>query len=112
MRSPARDSSAQIKLVATAASLLLLALIVGGNVASSAWDGGASRAVVGARAPVQGTPTPTPTATQTPPPPCGLYWRLVNSPNPGPYDISYGVAAISANDIWAVGFYQGGSGGL
>jgi glucose/arabinose dehydrogenase len=75
------------------------------------------------------TPTPTRTATNTPPPPtstgtgtpaasptatppCPSGWAIVNSPNPGatrtatPADTNVnGVAAASANDVWAVGEY-------
>lgn len=38
---------------------------------------------------------------------CGLAWRVVSSPNPGGIGASllYEVAAISANDVWAVGLY-------
>jgi hypothetical protein len=48
----------------------------------------------------QGTPTVTPT--------CQPAWRVVPSPNFGPYD-NYldGVAALSADDVWAVGYYGG-----
>jgi len=37
---------------------------------------------------------------------CPLSWNIVSSPNPGAfYNRIYGVAAISANDVWAVGSY-------
>ncbi len=55
------------------------------------------------------TPSPTPTniATGTPMPTCGLYWRVQSSPNINSY-IHYltGVAAVSANDVWAVGYHD------
>jgi hypothetical protein len=36
----------------------------------------------------------------------GSQWQIVASPNPSPeFNTLYGVAAISANDAWAVGFY-------
>src|SRR5205814_7682090 len=52
---------------------------------------------------------PCATATATPPPACGLAWRVVPSPNQGNNDILNGVAAVAANDIWAVGQTDGGS---
>ena len=41
----------------------------------------------------------------------GTSWSVVSSPNPGTDD-NYlsGVAAVSANDVWAVGYYDNGSG--
>src|SRR5205823_6322194 len=37
----------------------------------------------------------------------GSNWSIVLSPNTGVYRIAlYGVAAISANDVWAVGYYS------
>ncbi|HVF99574.1 MAG TPA: proprotein convertase P-domain-containing protein [Chloroflexia bacterium] len=59
--------------------------------------------------PVQGSATATRTATRTatvlvtPQPGCDAAWRVVQSPNPGGNDVLYGVDAVSANDIWAVG---------
>lgn len=39
-------------------------------------------------------------------------WNLVNSPNPSTYGSALsGVAAISANDVWAVGYFYPGSSG-
>ena len=40
----------------------------------------------------------------------GSNWSIVSSPSPGTYNGNdlYGVAAISANDVWAVGWYQSG----
>src|SRR6478672_1156291 len=54
---------------------------------------------------VTDTPVSTPTV-----PPCGQVWRVVSSPNQGA-DSNYlqGVAAVSANDVWAVGHYNNGS---
>jgi hypothetical protein len=42
----------------------------------------------------------------------GSAWSVVSSPNPSTHD-NYlnGVAAVSANDVWAVGYYGGSSGG-
>lgn len=41
----------------------------------------------------------------------GSQWSIVSSPNPSPmYNLLYSVAAISANDVWAVGFYANTSG--
>ncbi len=65
-------------------------------------------------APGTATPTPTRTFTFTPTPtptspPCGLTWRRVNSSNPSSDNYLYRVAAISANDVWAVGYYSSGS---
>jgi hypothetical protein len=43
----------------------------------------------------------------------GTDWRAVSSPNPGTViNQLTGVAAVSANDIWAVGFSSGSIGGL
>ena len=43
----------------------------------------------------------------------GTSWSLVPSPSPGTYNgnVLTAVAAISANDVWAVGWYQSGSTG-
>ena len=41
----------------------------------------------------------------------GTQWQIVSSPSPSPmYNILYSVAAISANNVWAVGFYANNSG--
>ena len=48
---------------------------------------------------LQGTPPTTP-------PPCGLAWRIVPSPNLDLRSGLSGVAAASANDVWAVGDYE------
>jgi len=50
---------------------------------------------------------PPPNLTPTPTPPaCVPAWRVVDSPNPDPaHDAIFGMAAISANDVWAVGDY-------
>ncbi len=49
------------------------------------------------------TPTRTFTITPTPAPSCGLFWRGVNSPNASNANSLGAIAAVSANDIWAVG---------
>lgn len=50
------------------------------------------------------TSTPTPTATI---PACGLAWRAVPGADTGPsYSALSSVAVLSANDIWAVGYYE------
>lgn len=36
----------------------------------------------------------------------GKRWSVVSSPNPGPYNMLNGVAAISATDAWVVGNYE------
>lgn len=42
----------------------------------------------------------------------GTQWRIVASPSPGGrYAILYSVAAVSATDVWAVGFYGNSTGG-
>src|SRR5262245_54262964 len=48
------------------------------------------------------TPTVTNTPTVTPIPPCGLVWRFVDTPRDSAAQLS-DVAAISPDDIWAVG---------
>ncbi|HLX39627.1 MAG TPA: hypothetical protein VKR42_03805 [Ktedonobacteraceae bacterium] len=35
---------------------------------------------------------------------CGKSWTLVPSPNPGTQNVFDGIAAISQNDVWAVGY--------
>jgi len=43
----------------------------------------------------------------------GTNWQIVSSPNAGPYSNDlYGVAAVSASNIWAVGDFDSVSGGL
>jgi hypothetical protein len=72
---------------------------------------------------VNGTPTLTPVATpsSTPmatptlvntntPNPCPPVWSVVTSPNPTSSDTLYGVSAVSANDVWAVGNHGDGNG--
>ncbi len=57
------------------------------------------------------TPTSTPTVTNTPDP-CAPVWSVVSSPNVGTGEnYLQGVAAISANDVWAVGLSQFGNSG-
>src|SRR5205814_175130 len=58
------------------------------------------------------TRTPVRTASPTQTPQCDAVWSIVTSPNPGSTgnDLN-GVAAISANDVWAVGVYGIGSQG-
>src|SRR5437588_812932 len=52
------------------------------------------------------TISPTPTAI----PECGLAWRAMPSPNNGASSNDlYGVAVVSANDVWAVGYYYDAS---
>src|SRR5438128_549063 len=55
------------------------------------------------------TPTDTPTSTPTPtntPDPCAPVWSVVSSPNVGTRsNYLNGVKAVSANDVWAVGYY-------
>ena len=43
----------------------------------------------------------------------GASWRLIPSPSPGTYNgnVLNAVAAVSSNDVWAVGWYQSGSTG-
>jgi hypothetical protein len=52
------------------------------------------------------TSTPTPTG-----PPCGLLWRVVPSANANVVNnYLVGVAVVSANDVWAVGYSDSGIG--
>src|SRR5207244_3701461 len=40
----------------------------------------------------------------------GSQWSVVTSPNPdNNQNFLYGVAAVSANDVWAVGYYGSGT---
>jgi hypothetical protein len=72
-------------------------------------------AVLGASALVIGSAKAQPFApgledTPTPIPDCGLNWRPITSPNSGTNSNQLrGVAVVSANDVWAVGDYAGGS---
>src|SRR5207249_9009015 len=60
------------------------------------------------------TPTPRPTVTGTPPtatntplPGCEPAWSVVSSRDPSPsLNYLFGVAPVSANDVWAVGIYD------
>jgi len=53
------------------------------------------------------TPATTPSSTPSPSLTCGPAWRVVSSPNVGSRkNFLFDVAAISANDIWAVGRYE------
>ncbi|MFL5733291.1 MAG: S-layer homology domain-containing protein [Chloroflexia bacterium] len=74
--------------------------------ASGAPRGGYSNTVetVAIDTPVDGA-TATPTSTGTPG--CVLAWRATSSPNIGTTsDWLNGVSAISANDVWAVGYWE------
>src|SRR6476620_7212745 len=58
------------------------------------------------------TPIPalSPTATNTlPPAPCPPSWAIVPSPDHKFETQLYGVSAVSANDVWAVGRFHGPS---
>src|SRR4051794_41154715 len=81
-----------------ALGLLALALVAVGSVAASSNLGGTGLLPnSGGAAPLGATPTGTP-------PVCG--WSFVASPNHGTSgNILHAAAAISANDIWAVGQY-------
>ena len=63
--------------------------------------------------PVAGRPAApprAPLASASPTPICQPAWVIVPSPNNGSgYNALSGVARISANDVWAVGAYQGGT---
>src|SRR5437764_621866 len=53
------------------------------------------------------TDTSTPTSTTDP---CDPVWSVVSSPNVGTSsNVLNGVAVVSANDVWAVGYYSGGT---
>jgi hypothetical protein len=83
-------------------TLGLAALLLGAFVVLAQPSGGQVRASTlkspAARNQQQGTPTITPT--------CQPAWSLVPSPNPGlDFDRLNGVAAVSDNDVWAVGSY-------
>ncbi|HKP51659.1 MAG TPA: S-layer homology domain-containing protein [Chloroflexia bacterium] len=55
------------------------------------------------------TYTPFATATPVPTAACGLNWRPVTSPNAGTgSNYLNGVAAVSSDDVWAVGYYYNG----
>src|SRR5881275_2764180 len=86
--------------------------LAGAFLLGAALVAGQERVGAGRAGPAQGTSTATPTATRTatPPPACGVYWRGVSSPNAGTgRGYLQGVAAVTANDVWAVGYYDGGA---
>jgi hypothetical protein len=56
--------------------------------------------------PTPAPPTIPPTATATPIPTCPPAWHVQSSPNIGIAHRLLGVTALSANDVWAVGFYN------
>jgi hypothetical protein len=44
---------------------------------------------------------------------CDPYWNMVSSPNIGTGDnVLFAVAAVSGSDVWAVGYYHGGTANL
>src|SRR5205814_8580990 len=56
---------------------------------------------------LQNTSKPMDTPTDTPTPVCDLRWRAVNSPSPSSTtNYLFGVAAVSPNDVWAVGTFN------
>src|SRR5207237_558833 len=61
------------------------------------------------------TDTPTPLYTNTPtptPPACPLTWQVVNSPNGSDLNnYLMAVAAVSASNVWAVGYFHFRDGG-
>src|SRR5207244_3692911 len=54
-------------------------------------------------------PLDTPTSTPTPDP-CAPVWSVIPSPNVG--GLPYGAAAVSATDVWTVGYYDNTGSGL
>src|SRR5436190_722271 len=85
---------------------VLLTLAVGiGLTSSGVFAGRLTSSAAGlAHAPAL---TDTPTST---PNPCAPVWSVVSSPNVGiNHNLLDGVAVVSANDVWAVGFYVNGS---
>src|SRR5438128_6592608 len=82
-------------LLALAAFMLLGGFVLGLRGESPA------RAATNARPSGQFTPTPTPTVG------CGLAWNVVPSADPSADGNQglYSVAVVSANDVWAVGYY-------
>src|SRR5437867_4096935 len=70
--------------------------------ASGVFAGGlAASSVKPAYAPID---TNTPTST---PNPCDPVWSVIGSPNVGTSsNVLNGVAVVSANDVWAVGYYS------
>src|SRR5438105_3935499 len=89
----------------------LLTLAVGAVLtAGGAFAGGlAANSLKPAYAPSLTDTTDTPTPTNTPNP-CDPVWSVVSSPNSGTANGLHGVAAVSANDVWAVGEYNPGPG--
>jgi hypothetical protein len=89
---------------ATVALKLLLGGAETGAFAVTLGPGGSSRVANSPR----DTPTPTATISPTPFPQCGLYWRAVSSPNASNDNYLQAVAAVSPDDVWAVGYYYSG----
>ena len=89
-------------------ALLVLAALftTAGVVAASASASSPTNSVHSGGAPLPGSPrVPLDTPTGTPSP-CSPVWSVVASPNVGTSDnFLEGVAAVSASDAWAVGYY-------
>lgn len=59
------------------------------------------------------TPLDTPMDTPSPTPICNPSWQTVTSPNPSATtNYLFAIAAVSANDVWAVGSYNLSTGGI
>src|SRR5437667_9909962 len=83
--------------------VLLMCGVLGAVFAAlaSAWAGNQASAATPLISPAVLTSTPTLSPSPTACPPS---WQIVNSPNaPGIHNRLFGVAAVSADDVWAVG---------
>src|SRR5438552_12557799 len=86
---------------------LLALVLLGIRVAGGQWSAAGAHGHTltherseGSRPLTTGSLGPSPTPTQA----CGPAWRLVDSPNSGSASNDlYGIAALSATDMWAVG---------
>src|SRR5689334_11702077 len=99
-----RQNNSRYIYPALAALLLLCAYALVGRL--DAASAPASRAALASPlSPIlpRGTALP----TETPPPACRLAWRVGSSSNTGTDDnVFNGVAAVSENDVWVVGYYS------
>src|SRR5438552_1075181 len=89
--------------------LFLFLLLLGGGVALLASRAAGAVEASPRYSPPPYAPWPAPALTGTPV--CGPSWGVVTGPSPGSADNALnGVAAVSANDVWAVGYYSNTAG--
>src|SRR5439155_17221227 len=99
--------SVQWLAVSLLTSVILIAPLAGARILQGAHPSPASPVLSVTPGLPESVNLPSPTAT----PFRGFAWRLVDSPNPGPYDsVLKGLAVLSDRDVWAVGYTNNESG--